>query len=160
MNAKSTDVITISVVDGTALELRVGFDVGLYSRVDVEAWVERRILEEESPAEELLELATLSPRSDSEIALLLDGLVPQKSDTFALYVRSVARMFHAKRLSPRAALELLCGQASYPGSVAEEEVLRLEVNMDLVAQGILDVSDAEEEIADFLTRSVNERSDA
>ena len=116
--------------------------------------MERRILEEESPAEELLELSTLSPRSDSEIASLLGELVPQKTETFPLYLRSVARMFYAKRLSARAALELLCGQAS-AGSAAEEEVLRLEVNMDLVAQGYLNVSDAEEEIAEFLLRSTS-----
>ncbi|MFT5356219.1 MAG: hypothetical protein ACI9KE_003442 [Polyangiales bacterium] len=141
----------------SALELRIGFEVGLYDRADVASWVDHAILAAATPCDVLLELTTLCHRTSTEIASLLDQLQPSiVGDTFILHAKAVAMMFRDKRLSAVAALDRLpqvsCGQTP-----AEDEVYNLYERMDLATQGIAgSVSEVEQEITEFLEQVLSE----
>lgn len=145
--------VVIAIRTCRARELRVGFDVGLYERADVAAWVEREILASPAPSDELLELTTLSPRTDTEIATLLDALDPcGETESFVLRVKAVGSMFYGKELHAQGALEKLRLWANSDTAIGDE-VCGLHEQMDLASRGIDgSVSAIEEELAALFAR--------
>lgn len=140
----------------TALELRVGFDVGLYSRDDVASWVDDSILAADQPCDALLELATLCHRSDTEVAGLLDELSePLRSEErFLLYVKAIGALYEKGSLDLGGALHALRQQLMFE-TPSEYELDGLHDAYALAVQGTYGtLAEVEQAFRRFLKETV------
>ncbi len=121
-----------------ALLLRVGFDLGRYSRSDVSDWVTAEIMEADQIDGPLLELGTLAGKSDEDISGLLRDLAGPVPEGLAARVEVglVGRLVEAGTMKLEPAIRRLLSLV-YEGLDEEEQgcIFQLDDAYDLAAAG-------------------------
>ena len=124
---------------GAATLLSVGFDLGLYDRGTVRDWVDREIEAAEQLEGPLLELATISHRSDDDVAGLLRALARPAPEGFEARVEigMIGRMVEAGEMTLKAGVRRLSGMAYGAGLTGEEQDCIFEIvdGYDLAVAG-------------------------
>jgi hypothetical protein len=90
----------------SVLQVRVGFDLGLYSSEEVGVWVDAKLAATASPSKILLELTTIARRSKDEIVRLLARLDGQRASAECTHMELavLSALYRARRLNLREAI--------------------------------------------------------
>jgi hypothetical protein len=130
------------VTDGAAIDvdtLRVGLELGRYTRGDVTAWVDEAVLCYERVPDALLELSTITHRSIEEIVALLAELSPGGVDLWRLAVTMFADDFRCGRRDLVATVVQVLNAAyragMYETPALDTDLFQLEDGLDLATSG-------------------------
>ena len=122
--------------------LRLGFEEGLFTRDDVRTWVDLEIVRVHELPAALLELSTLSDKSDHEIVTLLRALEPDVPAAVQakIAVAVLGALYAAGRVSLRDVVSRLSSMATFTEGLADGEratMYGLDAALDL-AQELID----------------------
>ena len=121
--------------------LRLGFEEGLFTRDDVRTWVDLEIVRVRELPAALLELSTLTHKSDHEIVELLRALEPDVSAAIQanVAVAVLGAQYLAGRVTLRDAVSRLYSMAAFNEGLSEDErslIYELDSALDLAAESI------------------------